>query len=160
MPHSYGKRARTRDKFSKAFRRNGMPSVGRYLQQYRVGEYVDILCDPSVHKGMPYSYYHGKTGMVYNITPRSLGVIIKKVVRGKQLLKRIHVHIEHVRKSRCREDFLKRVALNDELKRKAKLENKKIQVKRQPAPVAPGYLVKATPESIIAMDPVPFVEKY
>ncbi|CDR93838.1 ribosomal protein L21, putative [Babesia bigemina] len=160
MPHSYGKRARTRDKFSKAFRRSGMPSVSRYIQQFRVGDYVDVLCDPSVHKGMPYSYYHGKTGMVYNVTPRALGVIIKKVVRGKQLLKRIHVNIAHIRKSRCREDFLKRVAVNDELKRKAKAEGKKITTKRQPAPVAPGYIVEATPDSIIAMDPVPFVEKY
>ncbi|AFZ78973.1 60S ribosomal protein L21e, putative [Theileria equi strain WA] len=160
MPHSYGKRARTRDKFAKPFRRHGMPSVGRYLQNYKVGDYVDIICDSSVHKGMPYSFYHGRTGVVYNVAPRALGIMVKKVVRGKELLKRINVHIEHVRKSRCREEFLKRVATNDALRREAKLEGKKLKLKREPKPVAPGYLVTLEPESIITMDPVPFVEKY
>lgn len=160
MPHSFGKRARTRDKFSKGFRRHGMPSVGRYLQQFKVGEYVDIICDPSVHKGMPYSFYHGRSGIVYNVAPRALGVIVKKVVRGKELLKRINVHIEHVRKSRCKEDFLKRIARNAELKKQAKASGTFAVLKREPAPVAPGYIVEANPDSIITMEPVAFVEKY
>ncbi|KAK2195319.1 bifunctional Ribosomal protein L21e [Babesia duncani] len=160
MPHSFGKRARTRHKFSKAFRRHGLPSVGRYLQKYKIGDYVDVMCDPSVHKGMPYSYYHGKTGRVFNVAPRALGVIIKKVVRGKELLKRINVHVEHVRPSRCKEEFMKRVVNNDALKRQAKLDGKKVVLKREPAGVAPGYIVKTDAANIITMDPVPFVEKY
>ncbi len=34
--------------------------------------------------------------------------------------KRIHVRVEHVRPSRCREDFLKRRAENDKAKAEAK----------------------------------------
>jgi len=27
---------------------------------------VDIVVDGSIHKGMPYSFYHGKTGGILN----------------------------------------------------------------------------------------------
>ena len=40
MPHSFGKRARTRDKFSKAFKTKGMPGLSRYLATYKRGDYV------------------------------------------------------------------------------------------------------------------------
>lgn len=42
----------------------------------------------AVQKGMPYRDYHGKTGRVYNVTKRALGVIVNKRVRGKILPKR------------------------------------------------------------------------
>jgi large subunit ribosomal protein L21e len=29
---------------------------------------------------MPHKYYHGRTGIVYNVTPSSVGVIVYKVV--------------------------------------------------------------------------------
>ncbi|EAN32375.1 60S ribosomal protein L21-1 [Theileria parva strain Muguga] len=160
MPHSYGKRARTRHKFSKPFRRHGMPPLSKYLTTYKVGDYVDIYVDSAVHRGMPHSFYHGRTGVVYNVTKRALGVMVKKVVRGKELLKKVNVNVEHVRKSRCREEFLKRVAVNDELRRKAKLDGKKLNLKRQPKPVSPGYFVNVDKDSVVTLDPVPFVEKY
>ena len=40
---------------------------------------------------------------------------------GRIIPKRIHVRIEHVHPSRCKEDFLKRVKANDALKHDAKL---------------------------------------
>ncbi|CCF72889.1 large subunit ribosomal protein L21e [Babesia microti strain RI] len=161
MPHSFGIRSRTRKKYSKAFRRHGMSTVGRCLQTFKRGEYVDIICDPAQHRGMPHSFYHGRTGIVYNVAPRALSVMVRKVVGNREILKRINVHIDHVRKSRCREDFINRVKANDRAKNEAKARGESAPLcKRQPAGVSPGYIVKADPNSIITMDAIPFVEKY
>jgi len=73
MPHSYGYRARTRSKFARAFRTNGPEHLSTYLRTFKVGEYVDIKANGAIHKGMPHNYYHGKTGVVWNITPRAVG---------------------------------------------------------------------------------------
>lgn len=41
-------------------------------------------------------------------------------MNGRIIKKRIHVRVEHVVPSRCREDFLKRRATHEELKKDAK----------------------------------------
>jgi large subunit ribosomal protein L21e len=51
---------------------------------------------------MPYRYYHGRTGRVFNVNPRSIGVVVNKKVRNRVLPKRIHVRIEHIKKSTSR----------------------------------------------------------
>ena len=38
--------------------------------------------DASVHKGMPFKFYHGRTGVVFNITKRAVGVTVNKLVSG------------------------------------------------------------------------------
>ena len=53
----------------------------------------------------------GQAVELYNIT---------KVVGNRQLRKRLHVRVEHVRRSRCNEDFLKRVKETDKIKHDAK----------------------------------------
>ncbi len=120
MPHSFGYRARTRDLFAQPFKKSGPVHLSTYLTTYRIGEYVDIKGNGSIHKGMPHKYYHGRTGIVWNVTPRAVGVIINKQVRNRLISKRIHVRIEHVRKSRCRDDFLARVKTNEKLRKEAK----------------------------------------
>ncbi len=83
---------------------------------------------------MPHKYYHGKTGVVWNVTKRAVGVEINKQVNGRYIKKRIHVRIEHVAPSRCKEDFLRRVKSNDEARRQAKAAGApKPITKRQPA---------------------------
>lgn len=32
----------------------------------------------AIQKGMPHKIYHGKTGRVYNVTKRALGVVVNK----------------------------------------------------------------------------------
>eukprot|EP00922_Rhytidocystis_sp_ex-Travisia-forbesii_P069773 GHVS01104204.1.p1 GENE.GHVS01104204.1~~GHVS01104204.1.p1 ORF type:complete len:162 (-),score=41.42 GHVS01104204.1:126-611(-) len=161
MVHSFGKRARTRDKYSKAFRHHGEASVGRLLQTFRRGEHVDVFCDPSQQKGMPYHYYHGKTGVVFNVTQRSVGVEIKKVVGNRQLLKKIHVRIEHVRKSRCREEFMRRKKENIQLRKDAKERGEgKVTIKRLPKQPVMGGFVDAKDADVEVMEAVPFVEDY
>lgn len=69
---------------------------------------------------MPHKFYHGTTGVVWNVTKRAVGVEVNKVVNGRVIRKRIHVRVEHVQPSRCREEFLKRRASNDAIKAEAK----------------------------------------
>merc|ERR1719384_403592 len=132
MPHSFGTRARTRDKFAKAFRTKGLPGVSRYLTPFKRGDYVDIVADPSVQKGMPYQFYHGRTGVIFNVSRQAVGVEITKDVGNRQLRKRLHVRIEHVRKSRCQQAFLERVRENDQKQHDAKLKGEKVSCKRIP----------------------------
>merc|ERR1711964_693420 len=90
MPHSYGYGARTRKLFARDFRQHGMPALKTYLTKYKVGDLVDIKANSAIHKGMPFKFYHGRTGRV-----------------------------EHVRQSNSRRDFLKRVKANEAIKREA-----------------------------------------
>lgn len=54
-------------------------------------------------------YYHGRTGVVFGVTQRGVGVLVNKRVGNRIVAKRLCVRIEHVRPSRCREDFVRRV---------------------------------------------------
>lgn len=104
---------------------------------------------------MPYKAYHGKTGRVYNVTPHALGVIVNKRVRGKIIPKRINIRIEHVKHSKCREDFLKRVKENERLRHEAKEKKVHVTLKRQPAQPRPANIVKGTDEPI-RLAPIPY----
>lgn len=82
---------------------------------------------------MAHKVYHGKTGVIYNVTKSAVGIIIYKKVKHRYLEKRINVRIEHIQPSRSREGFLRRVKENAELKKQVKVEGKPVQLKRQPA---------------------------
>ena len=146
MTHCKGLRRRTRSMFSQPFRYKGAIRIKNYLTVFKVGDYVDIKVDASQHKGMPFKFYHGRTGRVFNVNKRALGVVVNKLVNGRIIEKRIHVRTEHVKKSKCREDFLQRVKKNDAAKREAKAQGKTIDTKR--APVAPKEAELVKPSSI------------
>ncbi|KAK6068902.1 60S ribosomal protein L21-B [Seiridium cupressi] len=131
MGHAAGLRAGTRYAFSRDFRKKGSIALSTYLRQYKVGDIVDIKANGAVQKGMPHKVYHGKTGVIYNVTKSAVGVIIYKKVKHRYLEKRINLRVEHVSLSRSREDFIKRVKKNAELKKKAKADGTTVQVKRQ-----------------------------
>ena len=142
MPHSYGYRARTRSKFSKAFKRRGAIRISKVLTSYRIGDYVDIVVDGSIHKGMPHNLYHGKTGRVFNVNPRSVGVVVNKQFRNRIIPKRIHVRVDHVRVSTSRVGFLNRIKENDVKKTEANKAGKRISTKRQPVGPREAHTVK------------------
>lgn len=83
--------------------------MSNYLKEYRLGDYVDIIVDGAIHKGMPHHLYHGRTGKVFNVNPRSVGVVIEKQVKQRKIAKKIHVRVEHIRHSNSRLAFLERV---------------------------------------------------
>lgn len=71
------------------------------------------MVNGSVHLGMPNKYYHGKTGVVFNVNPRAIGVEFKKLVGNTIMKKRIHVRPEHIRPSACDIKNLERIRLNE-----------------------------------------------
>ncbi len=69
---------------------------------------------------MPHKVYYGRTGVIWNVTKRAVGVEVNKQVNGRIINKRIHVRVEHVTPSRCKEEFLRRRKENDAAKHAAK----------------------------------------
>lgn len=125
---SHGYRAGTRSKFRRSFRQHGLPAPSTYMQTFKIGEFVDIMVNGAVQKGMPHYFYHGKTGKVWDVTPRAVGVELLKKSKGKCFRKRIHVRIEHVRKSKCQKEFMSRV---DEFKERLRTDPKARPIKRE-----------------------------
>merc|ERR1712166_641987 len=61
-------------------REHGTLSLGKVFKTFHVGDIVDLKGDGSVQKGMPHKYYHGKTGTVWNVTKRAIGVEVNKMM--------------------------------------------------------------------------------
>merc|ERR1719250_370799 len=68
---------------------------------------------------MPYRYYHGRTGKIFHVVNRAVGILINKRVRYRIMSKRIYVRTEHIRPSKCRTEFVKRVKRNQKLSEEA-----------------------------------------
>ena len=154
---SRGLRHGTRNVFSRGFREKGRNNTTTYLRTFRVGDYVDIKVDASQQKGMPYLQYQGRTGIVWNVTPRAVGVEVNKTIGGRIARKRIHVRIEHVRRSRCNEDFLQRVKEGDALKAEAKKKGEKIVYKRLAITPKVGKIIKSAGTTVQAFCPQEFI---
>mmetsp|Transcript_15141 Transcript_15141/g.12877 ORF Transcript_15141/g.12877 Transcript_15141/m.12877 type:complete len:159 (-) Transcript_15141:277-753(-) len=158
MPHAYGYRAGTRHKFSKPFKQHGAIHIARQLTNFHIGDYVDIIVDGAIHKGMPHKYYHGRTGRVFNVNPRSVGVVVNKNFRNRIIKKRIHVRFEHLRQSTSRLDFLKRIKENDKLKAAARKAGNILSTKRQPPQQREEHLI--TGKTIKYQHPVEYSETW
>lgn len=105
---------------------------------------------------MPYKVYHGKTGVIYNVTKSAVGVIIYKRVKTRYIEKRVNVRVEHIRLSRSREEFLNRVKTNAQKKKEAKESGKNVFLKRQPVGPREAHKVELkgnVPETVV---PVPY----
>ena len=125
------------------------------VSPFQRGDYVDIKVNPVQHKGMPFKHYHGRTGVVFNVAKRSVGVKINKPVNGRIIEKRINVRLEHVLPSKCRLGHIDRVQTNDEVKKAVKAGTMAKQaLKRTPKLPKVAYTLKLSePETI---QPIPF----
>ncbi|CAB4375294.1 60S ribosomal protein L21-A [Rhizophagus irregularis] len=156
MPHSYGIRARTRYMFSRKFRETGSIRLSTYLKTYKVGDIVDIKANGAVQKGMPHKFYHGRTGIIYNVTKSAVGVIINKVVGNRYIEKRVNVRIEHIKHSKCRDDFLRRVKENAIKKKEARAKGEKVNLKRQPEGPRKSHFVSTNKNMPTTITPIPY----
>lgn len=155
MVRSNGKRANTRDLFKKDFRKTGNEHLSTYLQVFKIGEYVDIHINPTVMKGMPHKFYHGRTGRVFNVSRTSVGVEVSKQVRHRIIMKRFHIRVEHVRKSRCNEDYLTRCKTRELEAHVAHGHGEKYTViKRTPALPREAHEVDASNMELV--EPIPY----
>ncbi|MFO0515268.1 MAG: hypothetical protein ACK5YA_00275, partial [bacterium] len=115
------------------------------------GEYVDIKVDGAEHKGMPYKIYQGKTGRVFNVNPNAIGVIVNKQVRNRIEPKRIHVRVEHIRKSNCIKKFKERVRTAEQEKRD---KQPKKDRKRLPGKPVGEKFIKINQDQVVFQNPL------
>lgn len=80
---------------------------------------------------------------------------ISALSRGKILAKRINVRIEHIKHSKSRDSFLKRVKENDQKKKEAKEKGTWVQLKRQPAPPREAHFVRTNGKEPELLGPIP-----
>mmetsp|Transcript_14590 Transcript_14590/g.24174 ORF Transcript_14590/g.24174 Transcript_14590/m.24174 type:complete len:161 (-) Transcript_14590:225-707(-) len=158
MPHSFGYRAQTRTLFKKAFKTNGRCKTTTMLRTFKRGDYVDIKVDSSIHKGMPFKHYHGRTGIIFNVNKRACGVLVNKEVNGRIIKKQLHISMPHLLPSTCQAQIIARKKENDAIKKavkegKAEKQNLK-RVNTQPK-AGYFYTVAETPETI---QPLPYVD--
>eukprot|EP01135_Chromosphaera_perkinsii_P001673 Nk52_evm50s208 gene=Nk52_evmTU50s208 len=156
MVNANGYRRGTRFLFSKQFRKKGPVHLSTYLKTYRVGDIVDIKGDGSIQKGMPHKFYHGKTGVVYNVTPHAVGVVMNKQHRGRIIKKKINVRVEHIKHSTCRDDFLRRVKSNDDKKREARKTGVKVNLKRVVVQPTEAHTVRTAKNKPTTVTVVPY----
>lgn len=142
--------------FQRDFKKHGAIALTTYLKTYKIGDIVDIKANGSIQKGMPHKFYHGKTGIVFNVTKSSVGVIVNKVVGTRYIEKKLNLRVEHVKHSACRQEFLNRVKLNAQLKREAKEKGEQVTLKRQPAQPRESRVVKTEGNIPQTLAPVPY----
>lgn len=89
-----GYRHRTRKLLKKNIRERGsIPPLSLLMYEYKVGDKVHIVINPSVMKGMPHRRFHGKTGVV--VGKRGLAVVVKVNLGDKE--KTLFIRPEHLR---------------------------------------------------------------
>ena len=71
-----------------------MSSITRALQQFEEGESVDIVINPSVHKGMPHIHFQGYTGKIEGKQGESYLVGINDGKKHKVLI----IRSDHLRR--------------------------------------------------------------
>jgi len=96
MRKSKGYRNRTRHLFKKHTREKGIRPLDYLLRDFNEGDVVDIIIDPSEHKGMPHRRYHGKTGEIIKKQGQAFIIAIKQ----GNAIKKIIANKEHLRLSR------------------------------------------------------------
>lgn len=157
MTNTHGVRRGTRYMFSRAFKDKGRRPLKVVLATFKVGDIVDIKGTGDVQKGMPHKAYHGKTGIVYNVTKRAVGVVVNKRIKNRIVRKHINVRTEHVKQSKCRQDFLRRVKENDAKKAEASEKGVRgISVKREPAQPRSATFVNHSRNEPVVVRPLKF----
>lgn len=75
-------------------------------------------------------------------------------VGNRIIQKRLHVRIEHVQPSRCREEFLERRKSNDIKKAEAKARGETVDLKRKPAGPRAGFVLDSS--TLETVTPIPY----
>ena len=96
MKRSRGLRSGTRHKLSRRARERGLSPITRTLEQFGVGELVNLVSDPSVQRGHPHHRFHGRTGNVTGMQGKAGVVSTNEGDAVKQLI----IRPEHLRRAK------------------------------------------------------------
>jgi len=89
-----GARRKTRQKFSKNYKKKGKISLRSYLQVLNPGDKVALTVEPAVQRGLYHRRFHGKNGIVV----KSLGTCYEIVIHDYDKEKHLIVHPVHLKK--------------------------------------------------------------
>lgn len=87
-----GPRRKTRSKFRKSMNEKGKIPINRYFQQLQSGDKVVLKLEPSVHKGMYFRRFHGKSGTIRSKRGSCYEILIRDGNKQKMLI----VHPVHI----------------------------------------------------------------
>ena len=90
-----GMRRKTRYKFRKEKKLRGKISLTRYFQSFDDGDKVYLTLESSVHKGMYYPRFMGKTGIIKGKRGKCYEVSINDIGKEKTLI----IHPVHLKKA-------------------------------------------------------------
>lgn len=94
VKRSKGLRSKSRHMLRKKPRDRGLSPITRSLRKFEEGEYVNIVIDPSIHKGMPHIRFHGRTGKIEGKQGNAYIVGINDGKKHKSLI----IRPEHLRR--------------------------------------------------------------
>ena len=83
--HSHGFMNKARSVMTK----DRVRGVSFLLREYKVGDKVLVIIDPSQHKGLPHRRYHGKVGTVNAVGRRTVKLAVKLGNKTKTLITRL-----------------------------------------------------------------------
>ena len=86
MKRSRGFRSKSRNKLSKRYRKGRTNLITRAMQEFKEGERVTIVIDPSFHDGMPHPRFHGRTGSIERMQGNAYVVKIKDGGKLKHII--------------------------------------------------------------------------
>merc|ERR1712066_1057212 len=89
-------------------------------------------------------------------TRRAVGVVVNKQLGNRIIPKRINVRIEHIKHSKCRDDFLRRVKENEVKKKEAKTNNVKVDCKRHPVQPRKAHFVSTKNNDPLLVEPIAY----
>ena len=70
------------------------PAITKFLREFKEGERVLLMPEPSSHKGMPFPMYKGRTGIVTGMRGKAYIIALKDGGKTKTIISRP----EHLRK--------------------------------------------------------------
>ena len=88
VKRSRGLRTKSRHILRKKPRDRGISSITRALQEFEIGENVNVDIDPSAHKGMPHPKFQGFTGKIEGTQGDAYLVGIKEGNKHKTIIVR------------------------------------------------------------------------
>ncbi|XP_059461133.1 large ribosomal subunit protein eL21-like [Corylus avellana] len=76
MPGGHGVGSRIRDLLVSSFRKKGYTRVWNNVRSYKKSDYVDFKLNGPAYEGMQPELYQGRTGRVWKVTKRAMGIEI------------------------------------------------------------------------------------
>ena len=89
-----GARRKSRNKFTKHYRRKGKTSLSTFFQTLNIGDRVTLVADVSHQESLYHERFHGHSGAVEGMQGECYKVRIKDGDKAKMLI----VHPVHLRK--------------------------------------------------------------